>query len=89
MIAKYLGNTNVEKRRANIFIETDFNTVHKMIFNSRRLLHLETPNHTPNEIDVYRRFQAPLYLSYSKKLVYEISNIRKVPMINICKNTIN
>jgi len=49
------GNINVQKLRAILLLEADFNTVHKITFNRRIMPRLEEDNIIPKEIIGSRR----------------------------------
>ena len=50
MLQKSSKNFNVEKLRAIHLFETDFNALHKIIFNPRLMPTLETTNVIPQKI---------------------------------------
>ena len=41
ILKKVLGNTNTKKLRAILLLETDFNTLYKIVFNGRLMPELE------------------------------------------------
>ena len=55
MLEKAPGNIDINKLRAILLLEADFNAVYKIIFNSRMILRLEKANIIPNEIIGSRR----------------------------------
>ena len=89
MLEKYLGNFTVEKLRALLLLEADFNGLHKINFNRRLMPSLEASSSMPQEIIGDRRSQATTHLALSKKLIADISNIRKLPTIIRCADATN
>ena len=89
MLEKVVGNVNIQKLRAILLLEADFNALHKIVFNNRLTLKLEEVNGIPVEIIGGRRAQAATYLTLSKKLIADMSKVRKVPMITICTDAMN
>ena len=89
MLEKVEGNINVQKLRAILLLEADFNAIHKIIFNNRLIPTLEVANAIPMEVIGGRRAQSATHLELDKKLVADIANVRKLPMITICVDTTN
>ena len=44
MLEKTAGNVHVQKLRAILLLEADFNTIHKIIFNTRLIPNIEAEN---------------------------------------------
>ena len=55
MLEKYPGNLRVEKLRAILLLEADFNGLHKINFNGRLMPRLEATSSIPQEIIGGRR----------------------------------
>ena len=89
MLEKSPGNFKVDKLRAILLLEADFNGLHKINFNGRLLPRLEATASIPQEIIGGRRSQSATHLALDKKLIADISNIRKVPTVTICADTTN
>ena len=89
MLEKSPGNLIVEKLRALLLLEADFNGLHKINFNGRLMPYLEVTSSMPQEIIGDRRSQAATHLALSKKLIADTSNIRKLPMVSICADATN
>ena len=80
---------HVQKLRAILLLEADFNALHKIIFNNRLIPNLEANNAIPMEVIGGRRSQAATHLALDKKLIADIANVRKLPMITICADATN
>ena len=89
MLEKVAGNINVQKLRAILLLEADFNALHKIVFNNRLIPKLEEADAIPVKIIGGRRAQAATHLSLSKKLIADIANVRKVPTITVCADATN
>ena len=89
MLEKSPGNFRVEKLQAGLLLEVDFNGVHKINFNGRLMPRLEATSSIPQKIIGGRRSQVATHLALSKKLIADISNIRKVPTVTICADATN
>ena len=89
MLEKSAGDVNVQKLRAILLLEADFNAMHKIIFNNRLILSIEAENAIPMEIIGGRRSQAATHLALDKKLIADIANVRKLPTITICADATN
>ena len=89
MLEKSPGNFRVEKLRAVLLLEADFNGLHKINFNGRLMPRLEATSSIPQKIIGGRRSQVATHLALSKKLIADISNIRKVPTVTICADATN
>lgn len=89
MLEKVAGDINVQKLRAILLLEADFNALHKIMFNNRLTPKLEESGMIPIEIIGGRRSQAATHLALNKKLIADIANVRKLPMIAICANATN
>ena len=55
MLEKVAGNIDVQKLRAILLLEADFNALHKIIFNNRLIPKLEEAETIPIEIIGGRR----------------------------------
>ena len=89
ILEKVAGNVQVQKLQAILLLEVDFNAIHKIIFNNRLMPNLEAMNVIPMEIIGGRRSQAATHLALDKKLISDITNMRKLPMITICADATN
>lgn len=89
MLEKVDGNINVQKLRAILLLEADFNAMHKIIFNNRLMPRIEADNAIPMEIIGGRRSQAATHLALNKKLIADIANVRKLPTATICADATN
>lgn len=89
MLEKVAGNINVQKLRAILLLEADFNALCKIVFNNRLVPKLEKVDAIPVEIIGGRRAQVVTHLALSKKLIADIVNVRKVPMITACADATN
>ena len=66
MLEKVPGNTNVQKLKAILLLEADFNVMHKIIFNNRLISSIERVNAIPIEVVGGRRSQAATHLALNK-----------------------
>ena len=89
MLEKSAGDVNVQKLRAILLLEADFNAIHKIIFNSRLILSIKAANAIPMEVIGGRRSQAATHLALDKKLIADIANMRKLLTITICADATN
>ena len=89
MLEKHTGNFLVEKLRAILLLEPYFNGLHKINLNFRLMSSLESSTTTPYEIIGGRRSQAVTHFDLSKKLIADISNIRKLPTATTCDDATN
>ena len=89
MLEKSPGDINVQKLQAILILEADFNTMHKIIFNQRVMPRLEQYNDIPKEIIGGRKNQAATHLALNKKLISDISNVRKLLTVTICADATN
>ena len=89
MLEKVAGNINVQKLRAILLLEADFNAMHKIIFNNRLMPRIEADNAIPMEVIGGRRSQAATHLALNKKLIADIANVRKRPTATICADATN
>jgi len=74
MLEKEKGNINMEKLRAILLLEADFNRLNKIIYNSRVILALEKRGDILFEVIGGRRSQSSTHVALNKKLFYDISN---------------
>ena len=72
-----------------LLLEADFNGLHKINFNGRLMPHLEATSSTPQESIGDRRSQATTHLALSKKLIADVSNIRKLPTVTTFADATN
>ena len=89
MLEKAPGNYTVEKLRALLLLEADFNGLHEINFNRKLMPSLQASSSTPQEIIGGRRSQASTHLAMSKKLINDISNTRKLPTVTTCIDATN
>ena len=89
MLEKVAGNINVQKLRAILLLEADFNAMHKIIFNNRLIPSIEAHKAIPMEVIGGRRSQAATHLALNKKLIADTANIRKLPTVTICADATN
>ena len=50
MLEKSAGNVYVQKLRAILLLEVDFNAMYKIIFNNKLILNIEAVNAIPMEV---------------------------------------
>ena len=72
-----------------LLLEADFNALHKIVFNNRLMPKLEEAEAILVEIIGGRRSQVATHLALSKKLIADIANVRKSPIITICTDRTN
>ena len=89
VLEKVEGIADVMKLKAILLLEADFNTAHKIIFNNRLIPNLEAMNVIPGKVIGGRRSQAATHLALDKKLIADIANVQKLPMISICADAMN
>ena len=89
ILEKVAGNVQVQKLQVILLLEADFNAMHKIMFNNRLMLNIEAMNVIPMEVIGGRQSQAATYLVLDKKLISDIANMRKLPMITICADATN
>ena len=89
MLEKFLRKILVSKLRTILLLEADFNALHKIIFNGRILLVLEKNNLIPAEILGGRWSQSAIHVALNKKLIADIANQIKTPIIVISADTTN
>ena len=89
ILEKAEGIIDVIKLWAILLLEADFNTTHKIIFNNRLIPTLEEINIIPREVIGGRRSQAATHLALDKKLISDIANVQKLPIITICADVTN
>ena len=77
------------KLRALLLLEADFNGLHKINFNWRLTPSLEASSSIPQEIIGGRRSQAAIHLALSKKILADISIIRKLHTVTTCVDATN
>ena len=79
----------MQKLRAILLLEADFNAMHKIIFNNRLMPRIEADNAIPMEVIGGRRSQAATHLALNKKLIADIANVWKRPTATICADATN
>jgi hypothetical protein len=79
----------VKKLQAILLLEVDFNTIHKIMFNNRLMPNIEAMNAILMEVIGGRRLYIATHLALDKKLISDIVNMRKLPMITICADVTN
>ena len=89
MLEKVAGNVQVQKLRVILLLEADFNAMYKIMFNNRLILNIEAMNAILIEVIGGRQSQAATHLALDKKLISNIANMRKLPMITICADATN
>ena len=89
MLKKVPGNINVQKLSAILLLEAGFNTMNKIIVNNRMILRIEKDSTFPMEVVSGRRSQAATHLALNKKLITDIVNIYKLPMVTIYTEVAN
>ena len=89
MLEKSAGDVNIQKLRAILLLEADFNAMDKIIFNSSLIPSIEAANAIPIEVIGDRRSQVATYLALDKKLIADIANMRKFPIITIYADATN
>ena len=67
----------------------DFNALDKLVFNTRLMLSLERNKEIPNEIIGGRRGYSTVYVVLNNKLVSDVANQVKKPIIIILADAIN
>ena len=60
--------------RAILLLEADFNSVNKILFNTRLIPSMEQAHIIPKEIIGSRRVQLAIQLAVNKKLISDITN---------------
>ena len=50
ILEKSAGNVHIQKLRAILLLEADFNAIHKIIFNNRLIPNIEAVNAIPIEV---------------------------------------
>lgn len=89
MLVKIAGNMHIQKLRAILLLEADFNALHKIIFHNRLIPNLEANDAIPIEVIGGRRSQAATHLALNNKLIVDIANVQKLPIITICAGAPN
>ena len=89
MLEKSPGNLRIEKLQAILLLEVDYNRLHKIKFNCKLMPRLEAVSSILQEIMDDRRSQATAHLALNKKLIVDISTIKKVPTVTICAGATN
>ena len=75
--------------RAILLLETDFNSLNEIIYNHRVLLKLKANRVIPYKLISSRKGQSSQYIALNKKLIYNIVNQMKRPMVVISANMMN
>ena len=89
MIEKTPGIFLVEKLGGTLFLEAVFNVHHKINFNSRPMLSIQSSSSIPHEITGDRRSQTATHLALSKKLIENILNTKKLSTDTTCSDASN
>ena len=89
ILEKVAGNMYIQKLQAILSLEADFNAMHKIMFNNRLILNIEAMKTILMEVIGGRWSQAATDLTLDKKLISDITNVRKLPIITICANATN
>ena len=74
MLEKLPGNILAQKPWAILLLDTDFNAINKIIFNTWAMPSIELYNKIPSKIVGSRKSQSFLYLALRKKLIADILN---------------
>ena len=74
MLEKKPGVVRVDKLRAILLLEADFNGINKIIFNTKLIPSIEHSQSIPREIIGGRRAQLAIQLTVNKKLISDITN---------------
>ena len=78
------NNISVTKLRAILLLKVDFNTINKIIFNTRCIPTLETQDIIPKEYIRERRRQSAIHMAINKKLLADITNQIKKLYTTMC-----
>ena len=78
MLENSPGNYKVEKLRAFLQLEADFNALHKINFNGRLMTSLKDSSSISQEIMLGIMSQEDAYLAFSKELIVDVSNTIKL-----------
>ena len=89
MLEKKPGKINVEKLRASLLLEEEFNSLHKIVLNTRVLPQLEAHQLTPKEIIGGRNSQLTIQLVTHKNLIGDMSNQNKTATLVISADASN
>ena len=89
ILEKIAGNVQVQKLRAILLLEADFNAMHKIMFNNRLIPNIEAMNAIPMEVIGGKWSQVATHFALDKKLISDIPNMRKLLMITICADATN
>ena len=89
ILEKLYSNIKVTNLRAILLLETDFNALNKIIFNNRVIPVIEASNSIPEEIIRDRRGQSFIHMALNKKLVCDIGNQLKKPMVVVSTDATN
>ena len=89
MLEKMKGIIQVDKLRAILLLEADLNALHKIMFNGRVLPALEEKKLIPIETIGSRGRQSAHHVALGKKLISDIGNQIKLPMITISADATN
>ena len=89
MLEKKPGNVNVDKLRAILLLEADFNVVNKITFNTRVMPQLESLKLIPAKVIGGWHGQSSLHVALNKKLLSNISNQQKLLLATISTNATN
>ena len=74
MLEKKPGVVRVNKLRAILLLEADFNGINKIIFNTKLIPSIEHSQSILREIISSRRAQLAIQLTVNKKLISDITN---------------
>ena len=89
MLEKEAGNINMDKLRAILLLEVDFNALNKIVFNGRVILRIKIAKTIPYEVIGRRRGQSSLHVALNKKLVCNIGNQQKKPIVVVSADATN
>ena len=89
ILEKLISNVGIQKLRATLLLEADFNTLHKIMFNNRLIPTLEVGKAMLIEVKGRRRSKAATHLVLSKTLIANASIVRKLLAVTICADAAN
>ena len=88
ILEKVRGQIDISKLRAILLLEEDFNTLNKLIFNMRLIPSLKYKKYISHEVIDERSYSA-IYIALNKKLVLDIVNQEKRPIVVISVDLTN
>ena len=79
MLEKQKGNDHVDKLRAILLMEADFNFANKLYFGSRMIRQAEQYDQIPDELFGSRRGRTAIEVAMSRRLIADLSRQRRWP----------